>query len=283
MALDFATVIPPSNLRLPDALTIKYEPAPLLARFILEADKTARAAGIHLRLRNDFERLAELNEEQVERGNWYPLINMFNPARSDISPANAFWVSGENDKGEIVCTNAARIYDWSDTNLEEQAVAMLYGRDDGQPCIITAEAAKTITGVVQSMGATWVRPDCRGRQLSHLLPRVSRAYGAANWPVDWVIAYITMAHVHNGIAFGYGARHFSSSVVYPDTHFGELVLAYTSHEEVCDDLTGYLATELSGTSGAKFAERSRLSPTFLAQEVMSTSPDGVRQGSSKRS
>jgi len=281
MALDYPNLVPENNLRLPDALTIRHGPAALLSRFVLEADKVARTAGIHLRLRNDFEVLAALNEEQVARGNWYPLVNMFDPRRTDITPANGFWLSGENEQGEIVCTNAARIYYWPDTTLEEQAVAMLYGRDEGQPCIITAEAAKTISGVVQCNGVTWVHPDCRGRGLSHVLPRVSRAYGLSRWPIDWVIAYVTMAHFQNGIALGYGVRHFSSSVVYPETHFGELVLAYTTSDEVCDDLDAYLSSELSDLSGAKFAPRSE--STFLAQEVTKTSPEGVRHGSSRRS
>ena len=71
------------------------------------------------------------------------LIDTFNPARSGISAENGFWLSGENDKGEIVCTSAARIYYWPDTNLAEQAVAMWYGRDEGQPCVVTADMAES--------------------------------------------------------------------------------------------------------------------------------------------
>jgi hypothetical protein len=279
MAANFATTIPQNNLRLPDALTVRHG-SPLLARFILEADRAARAAGIYLRVRHDFDRLAELNDEQVALGNWYPLIEMLDPRRSDVSPANAFWISGENDAGEIVSTNAGRIYDWRDTNLEEQAVAMMYGRDDGQPVIITTDVPKTIFGVVQSMGGTWVRPDYRSRGLSHLLPRVGRAYGLSRWPVDWIIAFVTMAHYKNGYAFGYGARHFSGSVVYPEHHLPELVLAYTARDEVYDDFETYL-TELSDLSRNKFAARSV--ETLLAQEVTKTSPDDVRHGSSNRS
>ncbi len=281
MSLNYPNTVPVDNLRLPDALTVEHGPAALLSRFVLEADKVARAAGIYLRLRHDFDQLSALNAEQTRLGNWYPLIDTFNPKKSDVSAENAFWISGENERGEIVCTNAGRIYYWPDTNLEEQAVAMMYGRDEGQPVIITAEAAKSISGVVQAMGATWVRPDYRRRQLSHLLPRVGKAYGLSRWPVDWVIAYVTVAHVKNGLAFGYGARHFSHSVTYPGLHLGEMVLAYTSRDEVYEDLDGFLATELSDASGTKFAAAGVA--TFLAQEVMNTSPDGVRQGSSNRS
>jgi hypothetical protein len=281
MAAPVSALVPENNLRLPDALTVRYGPAPLLSRFILEADKVARAAGIYLRLRNDFDTLTWLNEQQVAQGTWYPLIDMFNPERADVSPANAFWLSGENERGEIVCTNAARIFSWHDTNLEEQAVAMMYGRNDGQPCVITADAAKTISGIVQCHGATWVHPDYRSRGLSHLLPRVCRAYGPSRWPIDYVMALITMKHYNAGIAFSYGARHFSPSVFYPGHHLPEMVLAYSSRDEIYDDLETYLANELSNASDGKFASRSV--STFLAQEVINTSPDAVRHGSSRRS
>jgi hypothetical protein len=158
---------------------------------------------------------------------------------------------------------------------------MMYGRDDGQPVVMTTDVPKTISGVVQSMGATWVRPDYRSRGLSHLLPRIGRAYGLSRWPIDWIIAFVKMEHYQNGYAFGYGARHFSGSVIYPEHHLPELVLCYTARDEAYDDLDSYLTTELSDVSGTKFATRAP--ETFVAQEVMRTSPDGVRHGSSKRS
>lgn len=281
MAANYRTVVPENNLRLPDALTIEYGPAPLLGRFVLEADKVARAAGIYLRVRHDFEMLAALNKEQVALGNWYPLIEMFDPALSDVSAENAYWISGENERGEIVSTNAGRIYDWTGTNLEAQAVAMMYGRDEGQPVVITTDVPRTITGVVQSMGATWVRPDYRSRGLSHLLPRVGRAYGLSHWPVDWIIAFVTMKHFQTGYAFGYGARRFASSVTYPEHHLPELVLCYTTQDEAYDDLDSYLSMELLGSPDAKFGPRS--AGTEVAHEVSRISPEGVRQGSSSRS
>lgn len=281
MAHDFPNLVPENNLRLPDALTIQYGPAPLLSRFVLEADKVAREAGIYLRIRHDFDRLAELNDEEVALGNWYPLIEMLDPRRSDVTRENAFWISGENEKGEIVSTNAGRIYDWRDTNLAEQAVAMMYGRDDGQPVTMTTEVPRTINGIVQSMGATWVRPDYRSRGLSHLLPRVGRAYGLSRWPVDWIIAFVTMKHYKTGYAFGYGARHFSGSVIYPEHHLPELVLCYTSQDEAYEDLETYLTAELFDSSRTKFAMRS--AGSLAAQEVIKISPEDVRQGRSNLS
>ena len=71
--------------------------------------------GLHLRLRHDFDELIRLNRSEIARGNWFRLINMFNPEFSDVSPENAFWVSGETRDGEIAVTWAGRVYYWPDT------------------------------------------------------------------------------------------------------------------------------------------------------------------------
>ena len=282
MVAIYPNIVPENNLRLPDALTIEYGPTRLLGRFILEADKAARKAGLRLRLRHDFAELNRINQQEVKSGNWYPLINMFNPERADIVPENAFWLSGENEHGEIVTTFATRIYYWPDTNLEEQAVAMLYGRDEGQRCIITADAAKLISGVVMSSGAAWVRPDYRRRGLSQLLPRIAKAYAVSRWPIDWTFGFVTRVLVEKGVASSsYGTGRYSYSVWFPDLPFGELVVAYTAVREVYDDLAKYLTTALSGSRDEKFA--SNTLPSGIAQELTKISSDGVFHGNSNRS
>ena len=282
MVAIYPNIVPENNLRLPDALAIKHGPTQLLARFILEADKAAREAGLRLRLRHDFDELNRINQQEVKSGNWYPLINMFNPERDDIAPENAFWLSGENELGEIVTTFATRIYYWPDTNLEEQAVAMLYGRDEGQRCIITADAAKLISGVVMSSGAAWVRPDYRRRGLSQLLPRIAKAYAVSRWPIDWTFGFVTRVLVEKGVASSsYGTGRYSYSVWFPDLPFGELVVAYTAVREVYEDLAKYLATALSGARGEKFA--SNTLPSGIAQELTKISSDGVFHGNISRS
>ena len=90
MTLIYPNIVPENNLRLPDALTIKHGPARLLARFVLEGDKSARQMGLRLRLRHDFGELVYLNKQEISRGNWFRLVNMFNPEYSDVSPENAF-------------------------------------------------------------------------------------------------------------------------------------------------------------------------------------------------
>ena len=281
MTLIYPNIVPENNLRLPDALTIKHGPARLLATFVLEGDKAARGFGLRLRVRHDFDALVYLNKQHVANGSWYPLVDMFNPECIDLTPDNAFWISGENDLGDVVVTWAARIYYWRDTSLAEQACAMWYGRDEGQPCVVTAPAAKQIAGVVVCGGASWVRPDVRGKRLSRLIPRIGKAYAFSRWPIDWSFCYVTRDHVEKGLAASYGQQHLSYSIYYPSSGFGEIVLAYTPAEEVYEEFANFLTTELS--AGEYAGDEAMPFPSILEHRVTKISPDGVFHGSSNRS
>ncbi len=240
MALIYPNIVPENNLRLPDALTIKHGPAPLLSRFVLEGDKAVREEGIRLRLRHDFADLLYINKQQTRRGNWFRLVNMFNPEYSDLSPDNSYWISGEDEHGDIVVTQAGRVYYWPNTTLEQEACSMFYaGHDEGRSCIVTAKDAKSISGVVFYGGSVWVRPDFRGRRLSELLPRLGRAYALARWPVDWGISFVAPILVEKGIAAGYGYMHASYSIAFPGSPWGELevVLVSLSATEAYDDFS----------------------------------------------
>ena len=275
MTLAYPSIIPENNLRLPDALTVKHGPAPLLARFMLEGDRIAREMGISLRVRHDFDELLYVNRQYSRSKAWYPLVDAFNPEHVDLTPENAFWISGENAHGEIVTTRITRTYNWLDTNLEEQARAFWYGEDQGQPCVVTADAAKLISGVVAGGGAFWVRPDFRGKHLSHWIPRIGKALACARWPIAWLFCYIGIDHVGKGLAVNYGQKHLSHSVFYPGSPRGEQVLAYTAAHEFYEDIAEVLASQLA----SKSTDGMSSVPNLLEHIVTNISSDGVRQGS----
>ena len=106
----FPNIVPPDRLRLPDALTIKYGPARLLSRMVIEGDLAARRLGIRLRLRHDFDELVYHNRQQVAAGNMLNMPGAYNPENVELTPENGFWISGETDDGEIVLTDARRIH-----------------------------------------------------------------------------------------------------------------------------------------------------------------------------
>lgn len=286
MTLIYPNIVPENNLRLPDALTIKHGPAPLLARFVLEGDKRARSMGLRLRLRHDFDALLYVNRQQVALGNWFNLVNLFNPEYCALTPENSYWLSGESDDGEIVVTAAWRVFFWPQTTLQQEGPLLFYGSAKGTPCQFTAEAATIadqMSGVVLFGGSAWVRPDFRGRQLSHLIPRLGRAYGLARWPVDWGVTIAAPILVEKGVATGYGYRHAVRSVLFPDAPSGhpENALLYLTTDEAYDDLANFLATELLRSDGERLEPIS--SPSFLDHMVTKTSSEGVLHGSSNRS
>jgi hypothetical protein len=284
MPLDLPNIVPENNLRLPDALTIKHGPARLLARFVVEGDRASRHFGVQLRLRYDFDELVYVNKQQVSAGTWFPLVNMFDPKYCDLNAENSYWLCGENDTGEVVLTQAGRVFDWPNTNLEEQARLMFYGgREEGQQCRITAEMARRIRGMVFCAGSHWIHPEFRGQHLSELTARLGRAYAAARWPIDWAIALITPALVKKGVARGYGYKHTSPSVFFPGSYLGdlELVIAYLSAEETYEDLASFLTDQLSETTGASGASLSLRRP--IDQREISTSSDSVFHGNINRS
>ena len=211
-------------------------------------------------------------------------MRMFDPAICDLVPENSYWISGEDEHGEIVLTQAGRVYYWPETTLEEEVRLMFYGgQDEGQFCMITAAAAKMITGVVFCGGSHWIRPDFRRRRLSRLLGRLGRAYAISRWPVDWAMALVTPIIVEKGVASGYGYKHQSRSIFFPGSPLGDLetVLTYLSAGEAYDDLAEYLLTESSGPDGAGFTPPSSRRP--LDERVTRTSSDGVFHGSSNLS
>lgn len=284
MALTYPNVVPLNNLRLPDALTIKYGPAPLLSRFVLAGDKYIRDAGIRLRLRHDFDELVYINKRETESGTWFPLINMFNPAHSDLTPEDSYWLSGERDNGDIVMTWAARVYYWPNTSFKEEAGSLFCDRTGArQPCRITAPDASDITGVVFWGGSFWIHPDFRHLGLSPLLGRLGRAFAVSRWPLDWIMCLIAPTLVKKGVADGYGYRHLSPGVFFPGSPLGdlELVLAYLSAEEAYEDFSAFFESELSGAGRELVGTPSE--PKRRLHTVTSTSSVPVFHGSSNRS
>ena len=283
MSIIYPNIVPENNLRLPDALTIKHGPAQLLARFTIEGDKAVREKGIRLRLRHDFDELLYLNRQEVARGTWFRLVDHLNPEYSDLTPENSYWISGENEEGEIVLTQAGRIYDWASSNLEVEARLMFYaGRDTGQACIVTATDARLISGTAFLGGARWTRPDLRAVPPARLLSRLGRAYALARWPVDWGFAFMSPTLVEKGVAGNYGYHRASRSIFFPGSPWGDLevVVVSLTAEEAYEDLARFLLSDLSGSESTRLGAPSSI---ISDVSVTNTSLDGVFHGSSSLS
>jgi len=248
MPLDYPNIVPENNLRLPDALTVQHGPAPLLSRFVLQGDRAVRELGIRMRLRHDFAELAYVNKAAVASGTWVPLVHMFNPLYSDLRPENSYWLSGEDNNGEIVLTGAFRVFYWPESTLAQEA-GYYFCDKGGRPhdCVVTAPAAEQIGGIVFWGGSLWIRPDHRRRHLSELVGRLGRAFAAARWPVDWMMCLVMPVLAEKGVATGYGYKHLSRSVLFPSSPLGdlEMIVAYLSIGEAYTDFEEFLTAGLA--------------------------------------
>jgi GNAT superfamily N-acetyltransferase len=179
------------------------------------AFRQARAIGVRLRLRTEFEALAQVFAKY--RTNWPELFPVFDPAYHDFSPASAVWIQGLDESGETVSTYAARALYWPDTTLgaEARSLRLFFGDPASQAAAgdfaeIPETPAVRINGRTACVGALWVRPDHRGIGLTRIVSRLCKAYVFARWQASTCFAFVDPAHFMSGVARAFGtieARH----------------------------------------------------------------------------
>jgi hypothetical protein len=175
----------------------------LLGRFFLWADTAARDRGVTLSF-GSLQDLIEANKANSDT--WRPLVPVFDEALGGATSETAFVLIGRN-KGEVVATQAARIYDWSKSSLKDEAnsLRMFYADPHaavarGDSCEITAPIAEKISGRVAFSGGIWYRRDFRGKDLGTILPRISRAYAYTRWHSDFTLGMMGDAVIAGGLA-----------------------------------------------------------------------------------
>lgn len=173
--------------RLPSEARIEHGPPALLGRAILKADQAARRRGVYLSLVSCHE-LFSADDAGDDRD---ALASAFDPAQAGNTSHDSFAIIGHNLDGDVVATQAARLFDWRTTDLGAEAeglrlfhAAPALARSRGERCVVTAAQARAIRGRVVYAGAEWYRPDYRGRTLSAILPRVARMLAYTRWQHD---------------------------------------------------------------------------------------------------
>jgi hypothetical protein len=238
----------PTSGRLPAALQIVHGPVDLLGRFFLWADSEARDRGVTLSFA-PLEELVTVNRSNSDT--WRPLVPLFDPAVGGIDAQTGFALLGRNDAGEVVATQAARLYDWSTTCFRDEAVSLRMFYADptaalarGECCIVSAASATTLSGRIVFSGAGWYRPDYRGKGLATILPRISRAYAYTRWHTDCTISMFADAVLAGGMAVRCGYTNVEpASVELINSPIGTLRFALVSMAttENLADLTAILA------------------------------------------
>lgn len=237
------------RLRLPDQVNIDFGPAELLGPAFLQLDRAARDSGIYLSVSHDMAALAEVNAKN--RKDWYRLSPAFNADLGGIDEMNGFWVSGSNQDGEIVMTQAARLYLWPDTSFIEEWEnrTLLYADPATQAeaterCTVDCPAAAKLTGRVGHTGALWVRSDQRNNGLVSVVQRVTRAYALTRWYPDYMfgLAKENTKLSPRSLTRLYGWHHVDRSVQwYGSTPLGDVdcVLCWMDRKELVEDIAQF--------------------------------------------
>src|SRR5262245_80569 len=183
--------------------SIDHGPRSLLGRVLLKAEAGVRERGVTL----SFASMREfLDTHAQNRASWGAVFRGFDPDLNDLNDENCFCLLGRNEAGEVVATQAGRLYDWTDSTCHEEmrALRLLYGnpREHKLPterCEVTALAAHAIKGRVFYSGGAWYRPDYRGVGLVSLLPRLARSIACARWDTSSTIELMVERNSHTGL------------------------------------------------------------------------------------
>ena len=141
---------------------IDHGPRSLLGRVLLKAEAGVRDRGVTL----SFATMQEfLDTHARNRATWGAVFRGFDPALNDLNDENSFCLLGRNEEGEVIATQAGRLYDWSDSSCHEemQELRLLYSNPaehklPTERCEVTALAARSIKGRVFYSGGAWYAP-----------------------------------------------------------------------------------------------------------------------------
>ena len=236
-----------------ESLRIDHGPLGLLGRFFLRADQAVRERGITLAFA-DLPTVRTVNRQIQDP--WWDLMPMFDCEVHEFTPNRSLALLGYNEKGEVVASQAARVYDLRETNLQAAArdMSLFYGsasRPGAASCDVAAPAAKEISGYVTYSGCGWYRPDYRGRLLSTILPRISRALALAIWDAQFTVSFIDWTLVKKGVSERYGYRNADDGVringLFESEFYG--ALAWMHRDRLLEDLGTYLGDSLPQVDG----------------------------------
>jgi hypothetical protein len=233
------------------AIDIQHGPADLLGLFFLQAEQAVRDRGILLEW-GSFEDLLATNRANL--ASWGQLVRAFDCTKGPILSDKAFCIIGRNNKGEVVATQAARLYDTGEISLKEYMQSLTLFYPEGRPasaeherCDVTAPAAQQIRGRIVYSGGGWYRRDFRGKELSALLPRLSRAYAFSRWGSRYTISMVAKPLIDKGVVGRYGYTNIEWGVKSSDSGnvYYEGALVWMDSAQLLTDLDSFVSEQFT--------------------------------------
>lgn len=230
---------------------LRHGPLDLLESFLARAQAEALQRGVTPEF-GEFSKLVSTNGSNGDC--WRSLVPVLDPRRGALGD-NKFCLVGLDHKGDIVATQAARLYDLADSNLKTEAEAgrlmAPYSATEGVAqtldgqvqIILNVPSASRVTGRAVYSGGTWHHPDYRGIGLSSVLPRLGRALALAMWDVDYFFSFVEPPLARRKMLdrYGYSNVENGAKVIIGDRIDFEGSLIWMHKDELIDDLSWFLS------------------------------------------
>jgi hypothetical protein len=233
-------------------VTLEHGPVGLLGRFLLKAEQASRARGVTLSI-EPIEALGEFTRAHLPT---WPPLPMFDPAPDAFPSGRALCLLGRDATGQVVATQAVRGYRWRDSSLrrECETLRIFYGASAppaAARCTISAPSANSIRGPVAYSGGGWYDAAFRGRELSAILPRISRTLALTLWDTHFTVSFVDWRLVQKGVVARYGYRTIEDGVrfegILGDAFQGAVV--WMDRATLLEDLEDFVAPFDASSSG----------------------------------
>lgn len=182
-----------------------------VSRFLQMYDDAAAQKGVKLSVGFDFHEYVSITAATPTKGRTYP---NFRPDRSPIKFGEGYWIIGIDKNNEVALSDAARLYDLSQSSLAEhlQSLKAFYAKPavhahPNDRCTCTAPSAKKITGKVAYHGDLWVRRDLRGQGLAKIAAGIAHGVSFAMWAPDFLCSLVARFSLEKGLVAQYEMLH----------------------------------------------------------------------------
>jgi hypothetical protein len=224
-----------------------HDPIDLLRDFFNKAEASAADRGVSLSL-GDFTELREINA--CNQDTWFPMLPILDDQIGGASIENGFCIFGRDHNGDVVATQAARVFTMQDSDFQQEAetLRLFYAepeatRSPDERCEVTTSACARVAGTVGFCGGVWYRPDYRGKELSAILPRIARAGAYCRWHTNFTTALMGEGVIKGGFSRSNGFANIERSVKWVNSPRGDrsFVFGWMTTAELLDDLAWFLS------------------------------------------
>jgi len=247
-AEQFVSSIRSQNQDFLDRLRINNAPIGLLGLYFARIAEVVTSLDIALSI-EPVSRLMDLNKQN--RGSWRPLFPAFNPDYNALDETNSFSLIAYDVTGEPVASGACRLYDWALTNYHDELESLRMLRDsreaDSFPfesCAVSASMARNVTGRIAFAGAAWCHPKVRGKSLSSIIPRTSKALALAKWDFDNMAGLMVEDSLARGLGKRFGYASAEIGALFQTKGGASIIYALLAmpREDVVEHVREYLAS-----------------------------------------